>query len=89
MRSLIKFFKCGNIYKNRDAYSFIVSKFKDIYFNIIPFFMKYSIHGVKALDFRDFCLLASIIKDKKHLTKKGLDKIKKIKSGMNRERNLR
>ena len=89
LRRLIKFFKCGNIYKNRDGYSFIVSKFKDIYFNIIPFFMKYSIHGVKALDFRDFCLLASIIKDKKHLTKDGLDKIKKIKSGMNRERNLR
>ena len=83
----IEFLNCGNIYKNREAFDFIVSKFQDIDEKIIPFFLKYSIQGVKALDFKDFCLVASMMKDKKHLTKDGLDKIKKIKAKMNRQRN--
>ena len=85
----IEFLNCGNIYKNREAFDFTVSKFQDIDEKIIPFFLKYSIHGVKALDFKDFCLVASMMKDKKHLTKDGLEKIKKIKAGMNRQRNPR
>ena len=39
---------------------------------------------MKALDFKDFCVVADMMKDKKHLTKEGLQEIKKIKAGMNR-----
>jgi hypothetical protein len=46
----------------------------------------YSIIGVKALDFKDFCIAADMMKDKKHLIKEGLDVIHKIKTGMNRGR---
>jgi hypothetical protein len=42
--------------------------------------------GVKALDFKDFCIVADMMKDKKHLMKKGLDLIQKIRNGMNRGR---
>ena len=88
MRSLIELLKTGEIYRRGDAFYFTVSKFQDINDKIIPFFLKYSIHGVKALYFKDFCLVASMMKDKKHFTKEGLDNIKKIKAGMNRGRKL-
>jgi len=39
---------------------------------------------VKAKDFNDFCKFAEMMKEKKHLTKAGLEKIKKIKAGMNK-----
>ena len=47
---------------------------------------KYPIVGVKALDFSDFCKASKLIKDKAHLTEKGLENIRLIKAGMNRGR---
>ena len=82
----IIYLECGNLTKDRDSYSFRVTKFKDIAEKIIPFFKKYTIHGVKALDFADWCEVAEMMKQKKHLTAEGLEKIKKIKEGMNRGR---
>ena len=58
----------------------------DITQNIIPFFKKHPIEGVKSEDFADWCKVAEIMKQKKHLTVDGLEKIKKIKAGMNRGR---
>ena len=55
MKNLIEYFNCGNFFvnKNRDVFYFRVSKFSDITDKIIPFFKKYPILGVKALDFAD------------------------------------
>ena len=53
MKMFIIYLECGNLTKARDSYSFRVTKFKDIAEKIIPFFKKYTIHGVKALDFAD------------------------------------
>lgn len=50
---------------------------------IIPFFEKYPILGEKSRDFKDFCKVAEQMKQKKHLTKEGLDQIREIKEGMN------
>ena len=83
MTSLIELLQCGKIYKYRNAFDFRVSKFNDIIKIIIPFFQKYKIQGVKALDFADFCQVVELMKNKKHLTAEGLEEIKKIKSGMN------
>ena len=88
IKSFIKYFKCGNIYIKGNAFDFKVTKLDDIQNKIIPFFKKYSILGVKALDFADFCKVAELIKEKKHLTKEGLEQIRKIKVGMNKGRNL-
>ena len=88
MRSLIELLKSGKIYKNRDTFDFRVTKFDDIVNKIIPFFKKYPILGVKALDFADFCKVAEMMKDKKHLTAEGLDQIRKIKAGMNTGRKI-
>ena len=53
---------------------------------IIPFFDKYPIIGMKALDFADWCKTAELMKNKAHLTPQGLEEIKKIKQGMNKGR---
>jgi hypothetical protein len=62
---------------------FKVTKFSDIANIIIPFFKKHPIPGVKSKDFNDFCLVAELIKNKEHLTEEGLNRIRKIKTGMN------
>ena len=83
MRIIIKYLDCGNIYKKRDTLHYTVYKFNDITDKIIPFFKKYPIRGVKALDFTDWCKVAELMQEKKHLTKKGLEQIRKIKAVMN------
>ena len=88
LKLLIEYFDCGNIYKNGDAFDFRVSKFNDIIKIIIPFFQKYKIQGVKALDFVDFCKIAVMVEQKKHLTAEGLEQILKIKAGMNKGRKI-
>ena len=88
MISLIELLQCGKIFKNRETFDFKVYKLSDILNKIIPFFKKYPILGVKALDFADFCKAAELMKNKAHLTKDGLEQIRKIKAGMNRGRKL-
>ena len=85
---IMEYLGCGNLYKKRETFNYEVTKFDDITQKIIPFFQKYPIQGVKALNFHDWCKAAELMKDKKHLTAEGLDEIRKIKSGMNRARKL-
>ena len=62
---------------------FVVYKFSDLYNKVIPLFNRYPLQGVKLLDFNDFCVIANLVKNKKHLTIEGVEKIKNIKSKMN------
>lgn len=80
---IVSYLNCGTIQTSRDTVEFYVSGFNDIINIIIPFFNKYPLHGAKALDYADFCKVAQLMQDKAHLTKEGLDKIRKIKAGMN------
>lgn len=83
--SLVDFLGCGRVVKplSYNHVEYIVSSFTDISEKIIPFVQKYPIIGSKSIDFEDFYLASLIIKNKKHLTKEGLEKIKNLKSGMN------
>lgn len=63
-----------------------ISRFAEIVDKIIPFFDKYPILGIKALDYSDFKEVVSIVKDKRHITLDGYNKIIAIKEGMNRSR---
>lgn len=85
MRSLINYFNCGycRIRSNKNVLDFEVLKFSDITENIIPFFEKYKIIGIKVLDYQDFKTVAELMKNKEHLEREGLENIKKIKSGIN------
>lgn len=62
---------------------FVVYKFSDIFEKIIPFFQRHSLQGIKHMDYLDFCQVASIVKEKYHLTPEGVKVIKSLKSGMN------
>ena len=86
MKSFITYFNCGRISKRGEAIDFSVSKLSDITDKIIPFFKKYPILGVKAEDFHDWCKVAEMMKQKKHLTAEGLEQIRNIKAGMNHGR---
>ena len=66
-----------------DAVDFMVTAFSDITNKIIPFLCEYPVLGKKSEDFKDFCAIADLMKDKKHLTTEGLEPILRIKAGMN------
>jgi len=63
-----------------------MTPFEELTDKVIPFFQKYPIVGVKALDFADFLAATELIKNKAHLTYEGLEKIRLIKSVMNAKR---
>jgi hypothetical protein len=88
LESFIYYLDCGRVVISKSLIVFVVTKFIDIDEKIIPFFKNYIIHGIKSLDFQDFCEVANLIKAKEHLTLKGLNKIKRIKMRMNRNRTL-
>lgn len=65
------------------AVTFVVYRFSDIHDKVIDFFHRYPLESVKLLNFNDFCVIANSVKNKEHLTKEGVEKIKLIKSQMN------
>jgi hypothetical protein len=71
---------------SQNVVHFSVSKIADINANIIPFFEKYPLQSVKALEYADFCEVAKLINSKDHLTSDGLERISQIKVNMNRGR---
>lgn len=88
MTSLIEYLGCGNVYENREAVDFIISKLSDLQNKVIPFFDKYPIQGVKSSDYLDFVKVMDLMINKAatFITKEGVDQICKIKAGMNRLR---
>jgi hypothetical protein len=75
----------GNLIEenNKEVVRFKVENFKLISEQIIPFFTKNSLQSSKLLNFIDFCKSFALIKEKAHLTEKGINTLKTIKSGMN------
>ena len=61
----------------------MVTGFSGITNKVIPFLCEYPVLGKKSKDFKDFCAIAELMKDKKHLTKEGFKQILSIKAGMN------
>ena len=88
IKSLIKFFDCGNIYFHRKTVDYVVRDYSSIKNIINLFFVKYPIEGVKSQDFKDFCKVAEMMYNKEHLTFQGLNQIRIIKAGMNKKSTL-
>ena len=75
MKSLVGDLGCGRYESfNKNFGNFRITKFDDN-LKIMSIFEKYSIIGVKALDFADWCKVAELMKNKAHLTPEGLEKI--------------
>ena len=83
IRNFIDYFGCGRVELRNNAVDFKVTRLKDIADKVIPLFLNYPIGGLKFKDFADFSMVAKMMQEKRHLTKKGLERIKKIKAGMN------
>jgi len=90
MQSLVNYLGCGRYVtrsENSNHGDFIVSSLSEITNSIIPFLKKYPIKGNKSLDFSDFCEVAKIMENKDHIREEGLNQIRLIQAGMNRNRN--
>jgi len=85
MQDLIKYFEAGNVHKSHEAIDFRITKFEDFTEKFITFFDKYKIIGVKSQDYQDFKKVAELMKNG-DLTAEGLERIRKIKAGMNKGR---
>ena len=87
MKNLIEYFKCGYMCsENRGTIDFKITKFSDILNIVVPFFAKYPLQGNKSLDFQSFLEAVKLVQSKDHLTLEGLNKIRTIKTGMNKNR---
>lgn len=88
LTNLLNYLDCGRLREgnNVEFLDIVVERLSDLDGKIIPFFTKYPVLGVKALDFADFSKTVGIMKDKGHLNQEGLDQIRKIKTGMNKGR---
>ena len=84
---------CGEVYFQKEqranhcqCYRYTVSAERDIQEIVIPFFTKYPLQSVsKSASFKIFCQIASLIKENKHLTIEGVEKILVLKSRMNQK----
>lgn len=85
---IINYLGVGRLEKNKNdtMTSLVVGQFTDLNSKIIPFFNEYPILGVKFLDYQDWSDIAKLISEGAHQTIEGMDKIRKIESGMNKGR---
>ena len=91
LKNLAVYFNSGIIetVKTRPSQSsYVVYKFSDITEKIIPFFNKYSLKGVKALDFNDFKKIANLVENSSQTGNMSciIHDILQIKTNMNRNR---
>jgi len=79
LKSLISTLNCGR-YTPKSGYGeFIVEKFTDVNDKVIPIFEEFKLHGIKSKNYEDFKKVALLMKNKVHLTREGIDRIKKNK----------
>ena len=83
IKEIINDNKISYVYYKKDSVSIEITKFSDLFNNVIPFFNTYPIQGTKRLDLSDFKTVASMIEKKEHLSPIGFNKIIEIKNSMN------
>lgn len=86
MKSLIEYFGAGSVSTSNEVVDFLIQRFEDLTDKDIPFFDKYPVVGIKALDFADWCKAAKLMKNKEHLTTEGLNQICLLNFGVNKNR---
>lgn len=89
LKKIKDYFSCGRVENRKtEACDFTVNSFKSFNEIIIPFFEKYEIEGIKHTNYEYFKEVVEIMKVKEHLTYEGLERIKEIKSNMNKYENI-
>jgi hypothetical protein len=77
LKSLISTLNCGRYIPKKGYGEFIVEKFTDVFDKVIPIFEEFKLHGIKSNNYEDFKKVALLMKNKAHLTRQGVDQIKK------------
>ena len=67
---------------SRELAEIVLTRSADINLKLIPFLSKYTLSGVKLLDFERFKKASLLIENKMHLTSEGVVLIKAIKDAM-------
>lgn len=83
--------ECGEVYFQNDnrenhthCYRYSVSSHHDVLQHVIPFFKQNPLQSAsKQKSFERFCEIADCVRNKEHLTPKGIEKIRQLKRGMN------
>lgn len=90
LKKLQSFFGCGRIFVNRrydnhreNLYRFCVRSFRELDERIIPFFRENELQTAKSRDFDIFVQIIGLMKEKEHLTEKGIKKIIALATKMN------
>ena len=90
LKKLQSFFGCGRIFVNRrydnhreNLYRFCVRSFRELDERIIPFFRENKLQTAKSRDFDIFAQIIGLMKEKEHLTEKGIKKIIALATKMN------
>lgn len=83
-----KWLGCGHVneFPKEAKVSLVITSLKDIVEILIPILNKYNLQGIKKLDCDDFMTMVKLVENKEHLSQEDLEKIRQIKSGMNRRR---
>ena len=84
---------CGAVYFQKEqranhtqCYRYTVSSRTEIFNKIIPFFRQYPLQSAsKQKSFKIFCQVAVLLQKQTHLTKKGIERIRALKSQMNKK----
>jgi hypothetical protein len=92
VRVLLKRFgftwNCGRFISKTDISEFIVAKFTDVRYKVIPIFEEFKLQSSKSKTFEDFKMSAELINKKAHLTRAGLDEINVLKGRSFRRRKI-
>jgi hypothetical protein len=83
LRDYLGFCGKNSLLKDKEVWKLEVSSFEDIKNKIIPFFCNYPLLGINSLSFKDFCLAAKLIEEKRHLTEEGIKKLQILKARIN------
>lgn len=91
LERVVKTIGCGSVYFQKEnrpnhtqCYRYTVSSHRDILTKIIPFFTRYPLQTPsKNYNFQLFRKIAEMVKNNDHLSKSGIEKIKKLKQQMN------
>jgi hypothetical protein len=84
-------FGCGAVYYQKETrvnhtqcYRYTVHSQRDIIGVVIPFFQQYPLQlPSKRSSFKIFCQIVNLVEQKRHLTKEGIEEIRKLKAMMN------
>lgn len=81
---LVNYLGCGIVRKSksRGTAEWVIANSADINLKLIPFLTKFTLSGVKVLDFERFKKASYLIENKMHLTSEGVVLIKAIKDAM-------